>query len=191
MATITSRERALIGIAGGVVLVTLGWTLVIAPLRARNQELADLVPARELVLARRRELIARAPEVKRELAEAAQRSAAFKTRLLTAAAPPVAASELVKIVKDAAGQAGLEVRSERILTPTARGELLEIPLEITVSGGIRELVNLLYKLDEAPKLLTLQDVKIRVLNVSQPKDLLTTVTVSGFIIPTAPTPKRS
>lgn len=191
MATITTRERALIGIAGGAVLVTLGWILVIEPLRARNRELADLVPARELVLAKRRELIARAPEVKRELAEAAQRSAALKTRLLTAAAPPVAASELVKIVKDAAGQAGLEVRSERILTPTARGELLEIPLEITVSGGIRELVSLLYKLDEAPKLLTLQDVKIRVLNVSQPKDLLTTVTVSGFIIPTPPTPKRS
>ncbi len=91
----------------------------------------------------------------------------------------------------AAGQAGLEVRAERILTPTAQGELLEIPLEITVSGGIRELVSLLYQLEEARKLLTLQDVKIRVLNVSQPKELLTTVTVSGFILPKPPTPKRS
>ncbi|HKN47390.1 MAG TPA: type 4a pilus biogenesis protein PilO, partial [Candidatus Polarisedimenticolia bacterium] len=98
---------------------------------------------------------------------------------------------LVKIVKDAAGQAGLEVRSERILTPTARGELLEIPLEITVSGGIRELVALLYQLEEARQLLTLQDVKIRVLNVSQPKELLTTLTVSGFILPGPPPPKRS
>src|SRR2546430_3965016 len=36
----------------------------------------------------------------------------------------------------------------------------------------------LYQLEEARQLLTLQDVKIRVLNVSQPKELLTTLTVS-------------
>jgi hypothetical protein len=75
------------------------------------------------------------------------------------------------------------VRSERILTPVVRGELLEIPLEITVAGGIRELVAMLHALEEAPKLLTLQDIRIRVLNVSQPKELLTTITVSGFILP--------
>ena len=191
MATITARERVLIGIAGGAVLLTVGWVLVVEPLRARNRELADLVPSRVLVLAKRRELMARAPELRRDLDETARRVAELKTRHLTAAAPPVAASELVKIVKDAAGQAGLEVRSERILTPTARGELLEIPLEITVSGGIRELVTLLYQLEEARQLLTLQDVKIRVLNVSQPKELLTTLTVSGFILPGPPPPKRS
>src|SRR5438552_394134 len=127
MATISTRERILIGVAGGAVLLTVGWVLVVEPLRARNRELADLVPSRVLVLAKRRELIARAPEVRRELDETARRVAELKARLLTAAAPPVAASELVKIVKDAAGQAGLEARSERILTPAARGGLLEIP----------------------------------------------------------------
>jgi Tfp pilus assembly protein PilO len=188
MATITARERMLIGVAAAAVVAIVGWILVIEPLRARNRELGDLVPARALVLDKRRELIGRAPEVRRELDETAQQVAELKTRLLTAAAPPVAASELVKIVKDAAGQAGLEVRSERILTPATRGELLEIPLEITVAGGIRELVALLYQLEGARQLLALQDVKIRVLNVSQPKELLTTITVSGFILPT---PKRS
>lgn len=115
----------------------------------------------------------------------------LKTRLLAAATPPVAASELVKIVKDAAQQAHLEVRSERILTPAARGELLEIPVEITVSGGIRDLVTLLYQLEDTRKILTLHDLKIRVLNVSQPKELLTTVTVSGFILPQPPASKPS
>jgi hypothetical protein len=60
---------------------------------------------------------------------------------------------------------------------------LEIPLEITVSGDIRQLVELLSRLDQAPKLLAVQDVRVRVVNISQPKDLLATLTLSGFILP--------
>ena len=191
MGTISTREQRLIGLAAAVVVLTAGWIFVIEPLRARNRELIELIPAREQVLAKRGDLIARGPAIKRELEEATQRMEQIKARLLTAAAPPVAASELVKIVKDAAVQAGLDVRSERILAPAARGELLEIPLEITVSGGIRELVSLLLELEDVRKLLSLQDLKIRVLNVNQPKGLLTTLTVSGFILPKPPTPKRS
>ena len=191
MGAVSARERRLIGLAAAVVALIAGWIFVIEPLRARNRELAELIPAREQVLAKRRDLIARGPALKRELEEATQRVEQIKTRLLTAAAPPVAASELVKIVKEAAVQAGLDVRSERILTPAALGDLLEIPVEITVSGGIRELVSLLYQLEDVRKLLTLHDLKIRVLNVGQPKDLLTTVTVSGYILPKPSVPKRS
>jgi hypothetical protein len=52
-----------------------------------------------------------------------------------------------------------------------------------VSGEIRQLVELLSRLESAPKLLTIQDLKIRVVNVAQPKDLLATITVAGYILP--------
>ena len=191
MGTVSTRERRLIGLAAAVVVLTAGWIFVIEPLRARNRDLAELIPARDKVLAKRRDLMSRRPALERELEETSQRIEQIKARLLTAAAPPVAASELIKIVKDAAVQAGLEVRSERILAPAARGELLEIPLEITVSGSIRELVSLLLQLEDVRKLLSLQDLKIRVLNVNQPDGLITTLTVSGFILPTLPPKSRS
>jgi Tfp pilus assembly protein PilO len=191
MAAISGRERTLIGVAVVLAVLIAGWVFAIEPLRERNRELAELVPAREHVLAKRRDLIARGPALTRELEEATQRVERLKTRLLAAATPPVAASELVKIVKDAAQQAGLQVRSERILAPAARAELLEIPAEITVSGGIREIVALLYHLEDTRKILTFQDLKIRVLNVSQPKELLATVTVSGFILAKPPASKAA
>jgi len=95
----------------------------------------------------------------------------------------VAASELQKLTKEMAAQASTEIRSERILPPVERGEVLEIPVEIAVSGEIRQLVDLLARLETAPKMLTVQDLRIRVVNVSQPKELLATLTVSGFILP--------
>ena len=112
-----------------------------------------------------------------------ERLNAVSARFLTSATPAVAASELQKLVKEMAAQANTEVRSERILPPAERGELLEIPVEIAVSGEVRQLVDLLARLDGAPKLLTVQDFRLRVVNVSQPKELLATLTLSGYILP--------
>jgi Tfp pilus assembly protein PilO len=140
------------------------------------------VPAREEVLQKKRDLIARKGLIEAELRSTTERLDRVSTRFLTSATPAVAASELQKLVKDMAAQANTEVRSERILPPAERGELLEIPVEIAVSGEVRQLADLLARLDSAPKLLTVLDVRVRVVNVSQPKDLLTTLTLSGYIL---------
>ena len=160
-----------------------GWSFVVEPILEANRSARELVPAREEVLQKKRDLIARKGAIEAELRTTIERLDTVSTRFLTSATPAVAASELQKLVKDMAAQANTEVRSERILPPAERGELLEIPVEIAVSGEIRQLVDLLARLDSAPKLLTVQDVRVRVVNVSQPKDLLTTLTLSGYILP--------
>ena len=124
-----------------------------------------------------------AGRIVRDLAATNAEIERLSERFLANAAPAVAASELQKLTKDMAAQAGTEMRSERILPPVERGELLEIPVEIAVSGEIRQLVDLLTRLEETQKLLTIQDLRVRVVNVSQPRELLATLTVSGFILP--------
>jgi len=180
---ISRRERWLLGLAAVAAVSIGGWTYGVEPVLERQRTVAELIPARTQVLAKRRELVGRRPAMVQELDETSRRLETLMRRLLTAATPPVAASELQRLVKDAAGGAGLEVRTERILPPIERGDLLEIPVEIAVAGGIRELVMLLQQLDATPKLLTVQDVKIRVVAVGQPKGLLTSLTLSGFILP--------
>ena len=180
---LSARERVVILGGGGVAALVLGWLFVLTPLLARNTATADLVPERERLLMRRLDLLARRGQIAAELEAANARVESLNGRLLTAAAPAVAASELQKIVKDMAAQATTDIRSERILPPEERGELLEIPVEIAVSAEIRQLVDLLARVEAAQKLLTVKDVRIRVVNVSQPKELLATLTVSGFILP--------
>jgi Tfp pilus assembly protein PilO len=179
---LSRRERMLILGSVAVVLVVGGWSLVVQPIREQNQVVAELLPTRQQVLARRQDLIARKAAITQELATLGTRIDAATARFLTSAAPPVAASELQKIAKDMAAAATMEVRSERILSPVERGEILEIPVEIAVSGDIRNLVDLLARLDGTQKLVTVQDLKIRVMNIAQPKELLATITLSGYII---------
>jgi len=183
MANLSRRERTVIA-AGVLVGILLGgWSFVVEPILESNRRAGELVPAREQMLEKRRDLIARRGVIEAELRSLTERLNAVSDRFLTSATPAVAASELQKLVKEMAAQANTEVRSERILPPAERGELLEIPVEIAVSGEVRQLVDLLGRLDGAPKLLTVQDFRLRVVNVSQPKELLATLTLSGYILP--------
>jgi len=183
IANLSRRERYIILAAVVVAAVIGGWLFVVEPIRERNALNAELVPVREEILTRRRELVARRGAVAADLQAIEQRIERLSTRFLTAAAPAVAASELQNIAKEMAAAAGTETRSERILPTVERGELVEIPIEIAVSGEIRQLVDLLQRIEASPKLLRVQDLKVRVMNITQPKDLLATLTVSGFIRP--------
>jgi type II secretory pathway component PulM len=181
--SLSRRERTfvLLGVAG--LAVVLLWLFVVEPWTERTRVTAELVPSRSQVLSRRLDLLARKESMAKDLEAANAEIARRSERFLTEAAPAVAASELQKLTKDMAAEANTEVRSERILPPVERGELLEIPVEIAVSGEIRQLVDLLAKLEGSQKLLTVQDLRVRVVNVSQPRELLATLTVSGFILP--------
>jgi type II secretory pathway component PulM len=183
MGTLSRRERLIVLVGGLALLLVLGWTFVVEPLAQGFRSTTELVPGRTQVLERRLDLLGRRDAIARELEGTNGEIEQAAARFLTEAAPAVAASELQNLAKDMAGQAGTEVRSERILPPVERGEVLEIPVEIAVSGEVRNLVDLLTRLERSPKLLTVQDLRVRVINVSQPRELLATLTVSGFILP--------
>ncbi len=190
MTALSKRERALVGLAAGVAVALAGYIYLVEPTLGRSRDLSALIPAREEVLTKRRALVAHRAAYAARLEEASHAVEQVRKRLLPGATPPLAASELQKLVKELASQSSVEVRSERILTPVERGRLLEIPIEITVAGGIREILMLLYRLEGTEKILTLQELKVRVVSVGQPRELLTTLTVSGYVLLSGQTQKQ-
>lgn len=186
MAVISRRERSLIGLGVAGAILFGAYLVVVEPMMNRNSELAELLPAREATLERRRQLVAQRDRVAAEQQALASRLEVESARLLPGATAPLAASELQKVVKEVAEGANVEVRSERVLPPVELAGLLEVPIEIAVAGSARETVALLFLLEQTQRLLTLRDVNIRVVAVGQPRDLLTTLTVSGYVLPGAP-----
>jgi hypothetical protein len=186
--TATRRERTLIGLAVVIGVGLLGYLYVLEPLQDWKRAGADLIPTREAVLERRRLLVAQRPTLAAEIEQVSKQLGTYTPRWLKGPSPPLAASELQTLVKGLADQAGAEVRSERILPLVDRGGLQEVPIEITVASGLRETVRLLYDLEHTTKILTVQDVKVRLVAVGQARDLLTTFTVSGYLLPSAVTP---
>jgi type II secretory pathway component PulM len=181
LAALRPRERRLLLVAALLTLGVLAYSYGIEPLAARHREVQELIEARRQLLARQMRLLARQDHYAQEKqaleAEIAQRRA----RLLTSDKPPVAASELQKLVKTTADGTGVEVRSERVLPTAERGGYTEVPVEVTLSGPIRALVALLYRLEGAPVLVTVNDVKLRVVSIGAPRELSATLSLSGYI----------
>ena len=188
MMTVNKRERRLIGAALLVGLGLIVYFYGVEPLQEWRRSGAEMIPSREAQLERRRLVVAQRPTLTAELEKLNQQLQTRAPRWLQGPTPPLAASELQTLVKDVALKAGVEVRSERILPLVDRSGLQEVPIEITVAGGLRETVRLLHDLEHTTKILTVQDVKVRVVAVGQPRDLLTTFNVSGYLLPSTHAP---
>jgi len=185
MPSLSPRERVVVGVGAVVALVIGGYLLVVEPILARSRAAENTVPAREAALERRRLLVAQRPRLAEELAAADARLEMEARRLLRGPTAPLAASELQKLVKDLLAAGNVEVRSERVLPASEQNGLQEVPIELTIMGSIRDTVNALSRLERADRLLALKDFKVRVVAVGQPRELLTTLTVAGYLLPGA------
>lgn len=185
MPSLSPRERVMVGVGAVVALVIGGYLLVVEPILARSRAAETTVPAREAALERRRLLVAQRPRLAEELAAVDARLEMEARRLLRGPTAPLAASELQKLVKDLLAAGNVEVRSERVLPASEQHGLQEVPIELTIMGSIRDTVNALSRLERADRLLALKDFKVRVVAVGQPRELLTTLTVAGYLLPGA------
>ena len=111
--------------------------------------------------------------------------------LLTGKTPSLAAAEIQAIVTDITKAANVQIMTIRILQPDRSGKdmYLAIPVEVTITSTIRELTQLLYKLDSSSKLL-----RIAKLNINSRRGrigrrgarensvtIVSTLTVEGFV----------
>lgn len=183
MPTLSPRERIVVGAGAAIALVVGGYLMIVEPIMTRARTAEATVPSREEVLERRRDQIRQQARLGEELAAVNARLEAESGRLLRGPTAPLAASELQQLVKQLLGDASVEVRSERVLPASDLQGLQEVSIELAVMGSIRDTVAALSRLEGAPQLLALKDVKIRVVAVGQPRELLTTVVIAGYLLP--------
>jgi type II secretory pathway component PulM len=183
MPTLSARERIVVGAGAAVALVIGGYLLIAEPIMTRSRTAEATVPMREETLERRRQQIGQKMRLAEEIATVNEHLQTESRRLLRGPTAPLAASELQQLVKERIGAASVEVRSERVLPVSDQQGLQEISIELAFMGSIRDTVTALAGLERSPSLLALKDVKMRVITVGQPRELLTTIVVAGYLLP--------
>jgi type II secretory pathway component PulM len=181
--TLSPRERIVVGAGAVVALLIGGYLLIVEPMMSRSRAAEATVPMREETLERRRQQIGQKTRLAEEIAAVNERLRAESRRLLRGPTAPLAASELQQLVKDRIAAASVEMRSERVLPVSDQQGLQEVSIELAFMGSIRETVTALAALERSPYLLVLRDLKMRVVSVGQPRELLTTMVVAGYLMP--------
>lgn len=103
--------------------------------------------------------------------------------LLSQKTPALASVEIQNMLNDIADQKGIDIKSMRVVEPKplGQGEYVTVPLDVTVSGDIRQLKEMLFQIETSPKLLRFSIIRIRVPNIRAPENLYCTFTIEGFM----------
>lgn len=141
-------------------------------------------------LARYRQKVLEKKVVARELGRLKNTFKQAEAALLTGKTTPLAAAEIQEMVTKMTNAAGAQIMTVRILQPDRSGPdmYLAIPVEVTVNSTVRQLAQLLHKLERSAKLLRIAKLGIRTHRGrlvrgkrAGPVNIVTTLTVEGFV----------
>jgi general secretion pathway protein M len=156
-----------VGLLGGVLLA--GYGLVLAPVIAAYQEVAQEIDESRLLLQRYRNLASQQPELRARLAELEQQSAQVGG-YLKGSSDALAAAELQDHARAVIESAGGNLRSTQILPADAAASKVPVrraTLRIQLAIDIKGLQKVLYQLETGQPYLFVDELTVRQQRISR------------------------
>jgi len=177
---VNERERKFL-VIGGIAVIAIALFYAYswyADFKKRSDDAAD---AKSIMLEKQLKRISEKDAVEKRFNELRQELEKQEKAVLQGDKPPIAAAALSNILREAASSSGMNITMERTLNPYDVHYYLAVPVEIGFTTTTEKLKELLFKLRSSSFLLTVSEIKIRVVNVSNPVDTFTSLIVTGFI----------
>ncbi len=177
------RRWAWLGLGGlGLVLIYL---LIIAPLLDLEESWDQELARQTQVLAKYQSLVANRKTAQEAVAALKSVFAQLGSQFLAGDNPAVASSDLQDIIKTLAREHGLELTSAKTLPSREVGNYLEVPVQVTLTARIDQMLTIFYNLEHHKKLLFISELQINAPRLAKPdKDkmpLQISLVISGVI----------
>ncbi len=177
---IGQREKKFL-IAGGIIVFLILAYQFAAWYKGMRSSAKEYIETREVTLQKQFDKIQQKTKIKNKFDAVDAEVEELEKELVSGDTPPVAAAEIQRNIKAIALSLGIDVKSEKALSPVESGLYLSIPVEIGFTAPTAKLKDMLYRIKTSPLLLTVPKIKIRVVNVNNPGDVYATLTVEGLI----------
>jgi hypothetical protein len=157
------RKKRKIIVAGLALLALLAMIFLFNSLSRSTYRFNENLYLKQDKLAKYRQKVLEKKAVKQELLSLQTIFKRAEAALLTGKTQSLAAAELQEIVSRITNAAGAQIMTVRVLQPDRSGKemYLAIPVEVTISSTMRQLTELLYKLDRSARLLRIAKLGIR------------------------------
>jgi type II secretory pathway component PulM len=153
-------HRRLVLLLGGGFLLILFYLAVVNPLVSLHESWNHELTSRSRLLSKNQNLLkSKNPVIE---ANKAMKAALSRTegQFLSGANPAVASADLQEILKNLAKEQGVQMTSTKVLPPRDAGPYLEVPVQVSLTASLNQLVTLLYHLEHHQKLLFIPDLDI-------------------------------
>jgi type II secretory pathway component PulM len=179
---LSRRERIVIAAGAAVVVVALALAWVVIPQARRWSEREARISLKSEQLARLEGVLAQETEVRDGLAALQRERQAADRRLLQGGTVAVAGSNLQLLLNRYVADSGMDLeRVDAVGQAADQGPLLQIPARITVRGDIRELVDLLVRLQGSETLLAVEELGVSSTPVRGQVDVITaSISLHGY-----------
>ncbi|MBI5050578.1 MAG: hypothetical protein HZC11_06870 [Nitrospirae bacterium] len=177
---ISPREKKVLIIGGVLAIIILSYQLFewYSGFKASINEFSD---AKRVILEKQISKISEKGLLMKKSESVNAQIKELEKGLLSGNKPPVAAAELLRLLKDMALSLNIETKSERILNPVDAGPYMGIPVEIGFTASTAKLKSMLHRIKTSPLLFSVSEISVRVTNINNPVDAYTTLVIKGFI----------
>jgi hypothetical protein len=173
------RKKTLI--LAGAALLFLGLLYRLMPLLSLG-EIKDDISIKQRKLVKYREALREKKDLQTRLISLNRVMNRLEAGFLSGSTPALAAVDIQNLLNDIAGRSNIDIKSMRVLKPKSDYEEYTIvSVELTINANVKQLKELLYRIENSPKYLVAERVRIRALKAPQSDELRSTLTVAGLM----------
>jgi len=188
---ISKRDRKILTIGIGAVVLFLVFTYVISPFIESEQDIRERTQQREMLLQKYEKIIGQRKEIEKKLTQIKRKQGKLSKKLLKGSTPSLAAAEMQKMLEQISKKHNLELKSVKVKVAEEEGDFLAIPLEIRLTTDLNRTRMFLADLEKNQKYLIIPKLKISVKNQRDPKEVIVTIVVTGFFMEEADDDKKN
>jgi hypothetical protein len=180
---IVDKRRRYLLIAGGVLLL-FGLAFWLFPFFEGIQGGETGIAAQKKRVAKYRQTVKGRGEIEARLVSLNKALERAEAGLLTGKTAALAAVDIQNVLNEIAIGTGVELRSVQVTKPQPKDteQYVSVPVAFTVSASIRQVKDILYKIEASPKFfLTVERIGISVVGAGEPGKIRCDVTVSGIM----------
>lgn len=183
MNRLSPRERKLVIGAGAALALYLLLDLAVLPWWDTLGESRAAAEMQARRVGNYRRILQRQDRTRSELARLRQRTRSLEQGLLDSAGDALAGAEIQGLVRDIAAACGLAIGSSDLAPVEPLSSLYsKVSTRISLTGGIHRWVDFMDAMGSGPKILFVEDLRIRPVRADRPedKDIRVTMSVAGL-----------
>jgi hypothetical protein len=176
------KEKKYILIAGAVLLL-FGLAYRLFPFFQGIQGSGAEINIKERQLAKYQKAVKERNDIEARLVSMNRSLERSEAGLLTGKTAALAAVDIQNILNEIASRNEVEIRSVRVLKSKELddGHYIGIPVQFTLNSTVRQLKEILYRIEASPKLLTVERIIISVVRQKGSRQIRSDITVCGFM----------